>query len=133
MNKSGHQVLTIKAIHYPTMPRDCIREILLGVKDGESRGEENHGQWFRQNTLRCVTWQQHIKAAIKLQFHCIEPKSARASSAKVVFNCKGESRGEKKKKRWSTLSVVSHKRTVVGQVQVCQYWVHLRAYTYFIL
>lgn len=38
MNKSGHQVLTIKAIHYPTMPRDCIREILLGVKDGESRG-----------------------------------------------------------------------------------------------
>lgn len=38
MNKSGHQVLTIKAIHYPTVPRDCICEILLGVKDGESRG-----------------------------------------------------------------------------------------------
>lgn len=38
MNKSGHQVLTIKAIHYPTMPRDCVCEILLGVKDREGEG-----------------------------------------------------------------------------------------------
>lgn len=28
MNKSSHQVLTIKAIHYTTVPRDCVCKIL---------------------------------------------------------------------------------------------------------
>lgn len=47
MNKSGHQVLTIKAIHYPTVPRDCVCKILLGVKDKKGKEEKNpDGQWF---------------------------------------------------------------------------------------
>lgn len=52
MNKSGHQVLTIKAIHYPTVPRDRVCKILLGVKDREGKEEEEKkdGQWFPQNT-----------------------------------------------------------------------------------
>lgn len=41
MNKSGHQVLTVKAIHYPTMARDCVCKILLGVKDKKRKGKKN--------------------------------------------------------------------------------------------
>lgn len=40
MNKSGHQVLTIKTIHYPTMPRDCVCKILLSVKDKKGKEEK---------------------------------------------------------------------------------------------
>lgn len=47
MHKSGHQVLTIKAIHYSTVPRDCVCKILLGVKDKKGKEEKKtDGQWF---------------------------------------------------------------------------------------
>lgn len=75
MNKSGHQVLTIKTIHYPTMPRDCVCKILLSVKDKKGK-EEKKKRWLVVpiNTNDVITWQQHIRAASKPWFHCKEPK-----------------------------------------------------------
>lgn len=38
MDESGHQVLTVKAIHDSTMARNSVRKILYGDKKGQSRG-----------------------------------------------------------------------------------------------
>lgn len=103
------------------MPRDCVCKILLGVKDKEGKKEEeekkNDGQWFPQNTLTMLSLgSSTLGMQVSHGFTAQSQKLARYFFAKGVFNCKDESRGEKKKKRSSNLSTVSHKRTAVGQV-----------------
>lgn len=97
VNESGHQVLTIKAIHYATVPRDCVCKILLGLKDREEKkimltdSDETHSS--------SITSQQCFKAVIKLWFYCVEHKVRKSLLAKEVFNCQGLSRNERKKRK----------------------------------
>lgn len=101
MNKSGHQVLTIKAIHYPTMPWDCICEILLGVKNGRGKKRKGRKSWtgFPMKYTNNVSLDSRtLRVQLSYGSTALSQKLARASLAKGIFNCKSESRGEKKKK-----------------------------------
>jgi len=104
VNESSHQVLTIKAIHYSPMPRDCVCKILLGVKDGEGEKKTtqtpNQGQTIlRKHTNDLSLDSSTLRLQLSYSFTALSQKLARASFAKGVFNCNDESRAEKKKKR----------------------------------
>lgn len=106
MNKSSHQVLTIKAIHYATVPRDCVCKILQGVKD---RRKKHHSKWFRWNTPT----KGHLTAtfhAIKLWLQCTETKVNKSLFATEVSNHKDEVRKNKKRKRCSNFPPVTYQK-----------------------